>query len=884
MDPLYVIDASGYLYRSYFAIRGMTNDRGESTNAIYGFIRSIMKLRKDFDPKNLVCVFDGPKCGKMRRELYSEYKANRSAMPQDLRYQIDWAREFCDLAGIPQLNLPDVEADDTMGTIAKWAEKDHTKVYLCTSDKDMAQLVTDHVFILNTHKENLILDSKGVEETYGVPPTKIIDYLAIIGDSSDNVPGLSGFGPKTAIELLNTFGDLDTILNNPEKIPGKKKQDTVVAHRDIALLSRLLVTIDTNVPIPHDPSFYQVRDPSLEALREFFNEKKFLSLIKELDGNVKTEKPKEETSYHLVDDEASFAKLLEMLSKQKEVCFDTETTSERPLIAELVGIGFGIKSGEAWYVPANGVIGLEKVLAGVKPLFENPNIHFYGHNTKYDIHILENYGIHVASIGFDTIIASYILNSHNRRHSLDNLALELFDKTKISITELIGKGKNVVTMAEVPIEKVCEYCCEDVDYTCRLKLLLEPQIKERQLNTLYYDLELPLMRVLQKMERRGIFLDVSKLDEMGKVIKKEIDIISQKIYELAGKEFNLNSPLQMGEILFDQLQIPLPPRTKRSTNAEVLEILAEDYPIAALILEYRQLEKLRSTYIETLPTEVNPKTHRIHPTFNQSIAATGRLSCQDPNLQNIPVRSESGKKIREAFRPQREGWSYLSADYSQIELRLLAHLTEDPALIHAFTHGEDIHTYTAAQVMGIAIDTVTPEERYKAKAVNFGILYGQGAYGLSKQLGVSQKEASQFIDMYFSRYGRVKEFLEHCKDLARIHGKAVTKLGRERLIPEILSKNAPIRQAAERLAVNTPIQGTAADLIKLAMLKVESEILKKKLNSYMILQIHDELIFEAPDDELEVLAPLVRDNMQGCMELKVPLVVDVSVGKNWKEC
>jgi DNA polymerase-1 len=883
MDSLYVIDASGFLYRSYFAIRGMTNDRGESTNALYGFIRSVLKLKKDFDPKNLVAVFDGPNCGKARREMYSAYKAHRVAMPQDLRYQIDWAREFCDLYGIPQLNLPDVEADDTMGTIARWAEIEGSKIFLCTSDKDMAQLVTDKVSILNTHKENLLLDPKGVEETYGVPPAKIIDYLAIVGDASDNVPGLTGFGPKTAVDLLQKYDSLDNILNNPDLVSGKKR-DTVINEREKVLLSRKLVTVQTDVNIPHDLSFYQLRTPQFPQLREFYQEKKFSSLIKELEGIDTTKAPEKPVNYHLVDDEASFATLLELLSKQEEICFDTETTHERPLLAELVGIGFGFQPQEAWYVPVNGKLGLQRVLKGVQSLFANPNIRFYGHNVKYDLHVLENCHLSVAKVGFDTIIASYLLNSHNRRHSLDTLALELFEKVKIPITDLIGKGKKTITMAEVPIEKVCEYCCEDVDYTVRLKQVLEPQLKERHLTNLYYDLELPLMRVLQQMERRGIFMDTTKLDELGKVIKSEIETVEKEIYALAGEEFNLNSPLQMGNILFDKLQIPLPPRTKRSTNVEVLEELALDYPIAKFIIEYRQLEKLRSTYIETLPTEVNPKTHRIHSTFNQSIAATGRLSCQDPNLQNIPIRTETGKKIREAFRPQKTGWSYLAADYSQIELRLLAHLSGDPTLIQAFKDGVDIHQYTAAQVMEIDPSQVTSEERYKAKAVNFGILYGQGPYGLSKQLGITQKEASRFIDMYFKRYSHIKEFLEHCKDLARVHGKAVTQLGRERLIPEILSKNVMIRQAAERLAINTPIQGTAADLIKLAMLKIDQELSKKKLSSYMILQIHDELIFEAPDEELKPLENLVRECMQTCMELKVPLVVDVSIGKNWKEC
>lgn len=880
MKTLYIIDASGYLYRSYFAIRGMTNERGESTNALFGFIRSLHKLCKDFAPDHLVSVFDGPHGSKAREAIYPEYKAHREAMPPDLRYQIEWAREFCDLIGIPQLSIPEVEADDTIGTIATWASGKGAHVYMCTSDKDMAQLVNDKVSLLNTHKENLILDSKGVEETYGVPPHLIIDMLAITGDSSDNVPGLPGFGPKTAVSLLQEFGSLDAILKHPEKVPGKKKQETLVTEKDKALLSRKLVTIDIHVPIPHDSAFFALKPPKTAELRTFYAEKGFSSLLKELEGSQV--QPPKAGVYTLVDDEQSFQQLLTLLSSQKEVCFDTETTHERPLLAELVGIGFGFKPHEAWYVPVNGKLGLKRVLEGVKPLFENPHIHFYGHNVKYDLHVINHYDIQIASIGFDTILASYVLNSHNRRHSLDALSLEYFNKVKIPITDLIGKGKNVITMREVPIETVCTYCCEDVDYTVQLRKQLEPQLKERNMTHLFYDIELPLMRVLATMERHGIFLDVPVLERMGHSIIKEIDILREKIYTLAGETFNLNSPKQLGEVLFEKMGIKNPKRTKQSTSADVLEIL--DHPIAPLILEYRTLEKLRSTYIETLPLEIHPKTHRIHPTFNQSVTATGRLSCQDPNLQNIPTRTEAGRKIREAFRPQHAHWSYLSADYSQIELRLLAHLSEDPTLLHAFQAGEDIHAHTAATVMGIPISQVTKEQRHHAKAVNFGLMYGQGAYGLSQELGITPQEATAFIEAYFHRYSKVKEFIEKCKDLARLQGKAVTFTGRERLIPEILSNNVPIRQQAERLAVNTPLQGTAADLIKIAMLKVNQVLQKGKFKAFMILQIHDELIFEVPDSELEAITPLVREAMQTSMTLKVPLIVDTSVGKNWKEC
>lgn len=884
MDNLYVLDASGYLYRSYFAIRNITNDKGESTNALYGFIRSVLKLMNDFDPKYLVSVFDGPGGKGPREAIYADYKAHRKEMPEDLRYQIKWAQEFCDLIGFPKLVITGVEADDTMGSVAKWAASKGSKVFLCTSDKDLAQMVDDHIFLLNTHKENLLLDKEKVEEVYGVSPKQIIDLLSITGDSSDNIPGLPGFGPKTAIALLKEFGSLDEILKNPEKVPGKKKQDTIIQEGNKALLSRELVTINTDVDFPKDESYFLIKQPDKENLLKFYTYMNFNSLIKEMGPS--TSQVAEEVSYLLVDDEESFNKLLVLLTKQKEICFDTETTALNPLKAELVGIGFCIEEKKAWYVPVNGNLGLERVLKGVKPLFENSHIGFYGQNVKYDYHVIANYNIHVKNISFDTMLASYILEAQSRQHSLDHLALTRFGKVKIPTSSLIGSGKNTITMREVPIPQVCEYCCEDVDYTFRLKQLFEKELKERKLDKVFYNIELPLLPVLARMERHGIFLDLPILEKLSVKVLQEIARLEKEIHALAGENFNINSPKQLSEILFTKMGIASLKKTATglSTNADVLEELAIDNLIAKKVLEYRTVEKLRSTYIECLPLEINEKDHRIHPTFSQVVAATGRLSCQDPNLQNIPVRTELGREIREAFRPEKQGWSYLSSDYSQIELRLVAHLSEDPNMLEAFHNNEDIHTYTAATILGIPIQEVTKLQRHHAKAVNFGIIYGQQAYGLSRELGISVEEASNFIKKYFERYKRVQEFVEHCKEKARKSGKAVTITGRERALPEISSKNGQIRAAAERLAVNTPLQGTAADLIKLAMLKIDEILEKQKKIGYMILQIHDELIFEIPDFEIIDFKSLVKENMEGVFKLKVPLVVDISVGKNWKEC
>lgn len=891
MQKIFVIDASGYLYSSYFAIRNMTNSKGESTNALYGFIRSVHKLIKDFKPTHLVAVFDGPRNAKKRLEIYPEYKANRSESPQDLPYQIGWAQEFCGMMGLPYLNIPEVEADDTIGAITKWAEKQGTEVYICSTDKDLGQLVNDRTFMLNTRKENQIIGAKEVEEIYGVPPSQIIDLLALTGDASDNVPGVAGIGPKTASALLKQFGSLDELLANTDKIAGDKKRISIVENTNNALLSRKLVTLDLSVEIPNTQDFYEFKSSDIDRLKTFYSGMNFNSLIREMELTAQSNpatiaETAATVEYTLVDDEAEFNKLISFLSTQKEICFDTETTAIHPLKAELVGIGLGVSPGKAWYIPVNGKLGLDRVLEGVKPLFENPKIGFYAHNAKYDYHILGNYGINIANISFDTLLASYLLNSHDRQHSLDALSLQYFGKVKTPIEDLIGKGKNTITMREVPIEKVCAYCCEDVDYTCRLKQLLEKQIEERELKTLMQTLELPLLKVLAKMERYGIFLDTPHLDHISHSIIEQINLIEQRIYKLAGEEFNLNSPKQLGQILQEKLLIPMPKKTASgfSTNVDVLESLKDEYPIAGVVLEYRSLEKLRSTYVHSLPEEVFPKTQRIHCSFNQSVAATGRLSCQDPNLQNIPVRTEAGVKIREAFRPQHPGWSYISADYSQIELRLLAHFSEDPSMTHAFQNNEDIHQSTAAAIFNIPIDQVSKQQRYHAKAVNFGIIYGQQAFGLAKELKIDVKSAAAFIDTYFKRFSRVKEYIEHCKEQARKTGKTVTYLGRQRAIPEINSKNGQFRMIAERLAVNTPLQGTAADLIKLAMLKIDQQLSALKLQGYMILQVHDELIFEVPDHEIETFIPLVKNTMEEVFKLKIPLIVDITIGKNWKEC
>ncbi len=891
MKKIFIIDASGYLYRSYFAIRQMTNAKGESTNALFGFIRSVLKLMKDFEPAYLVTVFDGPANATSRTHLYADYKAHRKSMPSDLLYQIAWAQQFCQLLGLPELMIPGVEADDTMGSVALWAADLGATAYLCTSDKDMCQLVNDRILVLNTFKENQILNSEGVVQQFGVLPQQMVDYLAIVGDASDNVPGLTGFGPKTAADLLKQFGSLDELLEHPDLVSGKKKQETLIQEKEKVLLSRRLVTLDTSVPFTREMEFFKIGHPNISRIREFYSYMNFASLLRDFETQIAENKKiievEEAAVYEIIDDLEKLNHLMTFLLQHNgPVCIDTATTNFFPFKTELVGIGLGIKPKHAWYIPTNCQLDLKTIIQALKPLFENSAIRFIGHNLKFDQHVLECNGLPLSNIGFDTILASYILNSHSRQHSLDHLTLEHFGKVKPAIQDLIGKGKQQLSLLDVPIEKVSTYCCEDVDYTLRLKEIFTTQLKERNLEKLYYEIELPLINVLTKMERNGIFIDRDTLHSLSKQLEGEIEIIAEAIYELSGERFNLNSPKQLSQILFEKMGIHPPKKTATglSTNAEVLESIKEDHPIAAKLLDYRTLEKLRSTYVDALPLEVNPNTGRIHCNFNQTMAATGRLSCQDPNLQNIPVRTEIGRKIREAFRPQFEGWSYLAADYSQIELRILAHLSKDPILMAAFLQNEDIHAFTASQMFNIPLDQVTREQRYQAKTVNFGIMYGQQAFGLSKELGIDPKIASLFIQKYFERYQKVKEFIEHCKESTRQSGKAITLFGRERLIPEIHSTNANIRMMAERLAVNTPIQGTQADIIKIAMLEIDKKLDERKLKSFMVLQIHDELVFEVPNDEIETVKTIVHDTMTQVIPLNIPLIVDINIGKNWKEC
>lgn len=888
MEKLYVVDALGYLFRSYYAIRNLSKKTGESTNALYGFIRALLKIRKDFSPSHLVVVFDGKNNAKKRLDIYPEYKKNRLHPPEDLPHQFEWAYQFCKIAKIPCLRIEEVEADDTMATLALWAANEKAEVFLCTSDKDLYQLVNDQISVLNTHKNNLVLDPEGVKNNFGVWPHQVLDYLSIVGDSSDNVPGIKSFGPKTAQSLLNEAQSLEEILLNPDLYLKGKKKETFLSQLEALELSKKLITLFTDIDIPQDIDFYSLPPAPPEELALFYEDMNFNSLLKELKSDSTEPKvqrtPKSPTK--IIQDLSVLETLVSDLSQKKEICIDTETTGLDRLGSKIVGIGIGAKADETYYIPFNDRLSSEEIANALAPLLSNPAIGFYGHHIKYDMHILANHKLSVACLCGDTMLMSYLLQPQSRRHSLDDLSEQFLGLEKTPITSLIGSGKKQLCMSEVPIQEVAEYCGEDIFATIELKKTLQKKLEEENLYKLYQEVEVPLISVLFQMERSGIYLNPSLLETLGKQLESSLTQLQEETYVLAGEPFNLKSPKQLSEVLFEKLQIPPPKKTKTgySTNAETLDLLLGTHPIIDKIQNFRLLEKLRSTYVESLLHEIDTQTKRVHCNFNQTITATGRLSCQNPNLQNIPVKTEDGRKIREAFTPEKDNYFFLSADYSQIELRLLAHLSEDPILIETFCNGEDVHTQTAAKMFNLSIDAVTKEQRSLAKAVNFGILYGQQAFGLSKQLKISVSEARSFIETYFDKYKRVKEYLEEAKSLAEDTGYAITLMGRKRPLPEIKSKNKLLQSAAQRLAVNSPIQGSNADIIKIAMIRIQNSLQKQAFMAEMLLQIHDELLFESPESELESLSKLVKEQMEGVIDLKVPLLVDIKIGKNWKEC
>ncbi len=877
---LFLIDGNSFCYRAYYAVRPLSNSKGQPTNAVYGFVTMLNKIIKENKPDMLAVAFDlkGPT---FRHKKFEEYKIHRKPMPDDLISQMSYIKKVVAAYNIPIYEMEGYEADDVLATIATKAEERGIETYIVTGDKDALQLVDSHIKVVSTHKEGLVYDAKAVKEAYGVEPERMIDIMSLMGDATDNIPGVPGIGEKTAVELIVEFGSLDNLLKNIEKVKGESRKKTLKENEKMALLSKELAVLDKDVPIKIDFKELELKEPSQDSLLELFKELEFKSFLKDL-----TPKEKLDSTYELIDDQKRLKKLMEELEGLKEFAFDFETTNEDPMLADLVGVSFSWKVGEACYVPFNKYFDLDKVLAELKPIFESDKIKKIGQNIKYEYIVLANYDIKLKGIIFDTMVASYLLNPSKLNHNLEDISLDyLSHKLTTPIEELIGKGKHAITMDKVDVDKVCLYCCEDSDVTLRLKHILEKELTSKDLDGLFYDVEIPLVEVLAIMEINGVSIDKEYLAKMGGEMEKKLKKLTKKIYEIAGEEFNINSPKQLSKILFEKLKLPVIKKTKTgiSTDEEVLTKLSRQHELPKDLLEYRELAKLKSTYVDSLPGLINPKTGKVHTSFNQTVTATGRLSSSEPNLQNIPIKTEEGRKIRKAFIPAAKENVLMSADYSQIELRILAHLSGDKNLIKAFKDGRDIHAFTASLVFGVEEADVTGDMRNMAKTVNFGIIYGMSPYGLSQSLGIDVDKAKDFIDSYFERYPDVKQYLESLIEEAREKGFVTTLLGRRRYIPEINSKDMRLRQFAERTAINTPIQGSAADIIKVAMIAINEKLSGDEPGSKMILQVHDELVLDVPNRECGRVYKILKEGMENVIKLKVPVEAHIEMGKNWLE-
>ncbi len=879
-ERLFLLDGVSYAYRAFYAIQRLSNAEGFPTNAVFGFVRTLRKMIEDFRPERLVAVFD-PKGPTFRSERFAEYKITRKPMPEDLVVQMPVIKELLEALRIPVVEVQGYEADDVIGTLARRAEAAGLEVYIVSGDKDMLQLVNDMVRALHVHRDNAVLGRDEVEERFGVAPEQVTDVLGLAGDTSDNVPGVPGIGEKTAAVLVRQFGSLEEVLAHADEVSGAKRKANLRAGAEMARLSKELVTIKTDVPLELDLDEAKLGEPDTERLSRLYARLDFHQLRDELVARTDAA----EVDYRLVNDTKALADLITELGQTETLAVDVEATSTDAFAAELVGISVAFAPRQAFYVPLNGALEPKAVLEAFRLVLGDPKRRLVGHNIKYDLEVLRGAGIELGNVAFDTMVAAYLINPARGRYKLDDLALEYLSLKKIPIAELIGSGKKQCSMREVPLDEVAPYACEDADVTLRLKAELEPQLRDTALLELFREIEMPLVGVLAEMETWGVAVDTALLATMSVEFQKRLDAIVRKVYELAEESFNLNSPKQLSVILFDKLGLPVQKRTKTgpSTDVEVLEKLAQLHPLPRELLNYRQLAKLKSTYVDALPALVNPKTGRIHTSFNQTIAATGRLSSSSPNLQNIPVRTEEGRRIREAFVPGKMGWLLLAADYSQIELRVFAHLAREEAMIEAFRRGEDIHAVTASLIYEVELGDVTPEMRHRAKTVNFGIIYGQQAFGLSQFLQVPVGEAQAFIDAYYDRYERVRAYMDETVAAAEKTGYVETICKRRRYVPELGSSSNQTRALGRRIAINTPIQGSAADIIKIAMIRIEQRLHHEKLRAQMIMQIHDELIFEIPKEEEDTIRELVVGEMESVMDLRVPLKVDVKSGRTWGE-
>ncbi|MES2589897.1 MAG: DNA polymerase I [Bacteroidota bacterium] len=929
---LFLLDAFALIYRAYFAFakNPRVNSRGQNTSAAFGFTNALIDVIKKESPTHLAVVFDPPGGASNRQDDFAAYKAHRQEMPEDLRAMIEPIKRIIEAFKIPILMKEGFEADDVIGTLAKVAEKEGYTTYMMTPDKDFGQLVSEKIFIYKPGRGGDPASILGVEEVcekFEVDdPLKVIDILGLWGDAADNIPGIPGIGEKTSKLLIQKYGSVENLIANAHELKGKQ-QENVINYAEQGIMSKMLATIILDVDVEFEPEHLLMCEPDPDKIRDIFTELEFKTLAKRIIGEeiIVTEesnKPSkksgnedqldlfgsqsllenqtviqtsdfktlvtEKAKYHLVNTEEERKALCSLLSKQKSVCFDTETTNIESLEAELVGIAISFKEKEAFYVacPEDQKL-TQHIVETFRPFFENENIEKIGHNLKYDLQVLANYNVEVKGQLFDTMIAHYLINADSKQ-SMDFLAEYYLKYKAISIETLLGKkGKNQGNMRDLNPEEIVDYACEDADITFQLKQLFEVEIQKDHLKDLFYGMEIPLMKVILKMEREGIKIDEEHIKQFSKLLETESNDLEKQIKETAGSEFNLNSPKQLGEVLFDKMKISAKAKKTKTgqyqTSEDALEQYKNDHPIINLILEYRQCKKLKSTYVDPMPDWVLKKDNRVHTHFMQTVTATGRLSSNNPNLQNIPIRTAKGKEIRKAFIAKNEDFTLMAADYSQIELRIIAALSEDKAMIQAFREGKDIHQATAANVFHVAIDAVTREQRSAAKAVNFGIIYGQSAFGLAQNLGISRTEAKSIIDSYFAQFGTIKSYMDKVVNDARELGYVETIMKRRRYLPDINSANAVVRGFAERNAVNAPIQGSAADIIKLAMIDVDKAMVEQKVQSKLLLQVHDELVFDVYHSEKEIMKKLVKEAMENAVKLAVPLDVEVEFGTNWLE-
>ncbi|MEJ2530377.1 MAG: DNA polymerase I [Halioglobus sp.] len=897
--PIVLVDGSSYIYRAFHALPPLTNSRGQATGAVKGVISMLRRLCKDYPDSPVAVVFDA-KGKTFRDEMFPDYKAHRPPMPDELREQIEPIHSIVKAMGLPFICVEGVEADDVIGTLARQASEKGRAVVISTGDKDMAQLVDVNTTLVNTMTDT-VMDEAGVEEKFGIPPALIIDYLALTGDKVDNIPGVPGVGEKTALALLQGLGGIDRIYADLDKVAGlqfrgaKTLAGKLEAEREKAYMSRALATIKTDVDLPQAPEQLHNGESDREALVDWFTRLEFRAWLEELldAGGAAAPAPSVAVDYDIVTDQAALDGWLEQLQRAELFAFDTETTSLDYMAARVVGVSFAVEPGRAAYVPlghdypgAPDQLDRDAVLAQLKPLLEDEARAKVGQNLKYDASILANHEVVLRGIRFDTMLESYVLDSTATRHDMDSLALKYLGQKTIHFEDIAGKGSKQLTFNQIRLEEAGPYAAEDADITLRLHQALWPRLQQEQgLCSVYRDIEVPLVPVLSRIERRGALLSRELLEAQSGELGRRLRELEEGAYELAGQPFNLGSPKQLGEILFDKLELPVIKKTPKgspSTAEDVLAELALDYPLPKLLLEYRSLSKLKSTYTDKLPEMINPETGRVHTSYHQAVTATGRLSSSDPNLQNIPIRTEEGRRIRQAFIAP-PGYRIVAADYSQIELRIMAHLSGDAGLLKAFNEGQDVHRATASEVFEVALDAVSAEQRRKAKAINFGLIYGMSSFGLAKQLHLGRNEAQQYIDRYFERYPGVQRYMDRTRALAREQGYVETLFGRRLYLPEINARNKMRVQAAERTAINAPMQGTAADIIKRAMLAVDRWIEGGGVDARMIMQVHDELVFEVAREEVEPVSQEICRLMSGAAELSIPLLVEAGVGDNWDE-